>query len=102
MFEWTHLGQISQETVSLATYLAVLKFNDGDISYINIFHDLDIMLGVFMTKGVQDSDKARIKLSVQKNSKQVKSRRKSLRHLRKKFLDNAEDLEGVTYEAGSF
>ncbi len=33
---------VEQETVALATYLAVLKFNDGDISYLKILEDLDI------------------------------------------------------------
>ena len=90
---------VEQETVALATYLEVLKFNDGDISYIKF---LDITPGFFICKGAQDCDRAMIKLSARKSSEKVKSRRKSLRHLGKNFLDNAEDKEGVTYEAGSF
>ena len=93
---------VEQETVALATYLAVLKFNDGDISCIKVLQDLDIEPGLFTCKGAQDCDRARIKLSGRKSTEKVKSRRKTLRHLRKKFLDNAEDREGVTYEAGSF
>jgi hypothetical protein len=93
---------VEQETVALATYLAVLKFNDGDISYLKILEDLDITPGFFTCKGAQDCDRARVKLSARKSSEKVKSRRKSLRYLRKNFLDNAEDREGVTYEAGSF
>ena len=38
---------LEQEPVALATYLAVLKFNDGDISYIKILPDLDIVPGFF-------------------------------------------------------
>jgi hypothetical protein len=56
----------------------------------------------FRMERSQDCDRARIKLSAQKSSEQVKVRRKSLRHLRKKYLDNAEGMEGVTYEADSF
>ena len=93
---------VEQETVALATYLAVLKFNDGDISYLKILEGLDITPGFFTCKGAKDCDRAGIKLSARKSSEKVKSRRKSLRHFRKKFLDNAEDKEGVTYEAGSF
>jgi hypothetical protein len=48
---------VEQETVALATYLAVLKFNDGDISFLKIFQDLDITPGVFTGKGTQDCDK---------------------------------------------
>ena len=36
---------VEKETVELATYLAVLKFNDGDISFLKIFEDLDIQPG---------------------------------------------------------
>ena len=93
---------VEQETLALATYLAVLKFNDGDISYLKILEDLDILAGLFTCKGAQDCDRASIKLSARKSLDNVKSRRKSLRHIRKKFLDNTEDMEGVTYEAGSF
>jgi hypothetical protein len=32
----------------------------------------------------------------------VKKRRKTLRHLRKQYIDSAEDKEGATYEAGGF
>jgi hypothetical protein len=69
--------------------------------FLNII-DLDIMPGFFTRKGAQDCDRARIKLSAQKSSERVKVRRKSLRHLRKKYLDHAEGMEGVTYEADSF
>ncbi|CAB3994951.1 Hypothetical predicted protein, partial [Paramuricea clavata] len=41
---------VEQETVALATYLAVLKFNDGDISYLKILEDLDITPGFFTCK----------------------------------------------------
>jgi hypothetical protein len=58
--------------------------------------------GFFTRKVAQNCDRARIKLSAKKSSEKVKVRRKSLRHIRKKYIDNAEDDEGVTYEAGSF
>jgi hypothetical protein len=54
------------------------------------------MPGFFTGKGAQDCDRTR------KSSEKVKVRRKSLRHLRKKYLDHAEGMEGVTYEADSF
>jgi hypothetical protein len=59
---------VEQETVALATYLAVLKINDGDISYLKILEDLDITPGFFPCKGAQDCDRARIKLSARKSS----------------------------------
>ena len=93
---------VEQETVALATYLAVLKFNDADISFLKMFEDLDITLGVFTCKGTKNGDITRIKLSAKKCKDNVKIRRKTLRHLRKSYIDSTEANEGITYEAGSF
>lgn len=60
---------VEQETVALATYLAVLKFNDGDTSFLKIFGDLDIEPGVFTLKGVEKCDAARIALSAKKKQR---------------------------------
>ena len=40
---------VELETVALATYLAILKFNNGDISFLKLLHDLDITPGIFTT-----------------------------------------------------
>jgi hypothetical protein len=63
---------------------------------------LDITPGIFTSKGAEDCDNARIKLSAKKSTEKVKKRRKTLRHLRKQYIDTAEDNEGATYEAGGF
>ena len=93
---------VEQETVALSTYLAVLKFNNGDICFLKIFEDLDIKPGSFTVQGCQDCDQSRIELSAKKSKEIVKSRRKTLRYLRKRFVDDMEEKEGVVYEAGSF
>jgi hypothetical protein len=93
---------VEQETVALATYLAILKFNDGDISFLKLFHDLDITPGMFTTKASEDCDNSRIKLSAKKSSEKVKKRRKLLRHLRKNYVDSTKEKEGVSYEPGAF
>ena len=51
---------MENETVALATYLEVLKFNDGDILFIKLFEDLNIKPGVFTCQGVQDCDESRV------------------------------------------
>ena len=93
---------VEQETVALATYLAVFKFNDGDISLIKLFHDLDINPGVFTFKGAQDCNDSRIKLSAKNKKNPIKDRRTTLRHLRKRYIDEVEEKEGVMYDAGGF
>ena len=76
---------VEQETVALATYLAILKFNDGDISFLKLLSDLDITPGILAGKGAGDPDDSRIKLSAKKSTKKVKKRRKALRHQRKQL-----------------
>lgn len=87
---------VDSETVAFATYLAILKFNDGDISLLKLLSDLEIT-----TKGAEDSDDT-ITLSAKKSTEKVKKRRKELRYQRKHHVDCLEDKEGVTYEAGAF
>ena len=63
---------------------------------------MDIKPGVFTCKGDQECDTSRIKLSAKKTTEKVKQRRKTIRHLRKSYIDTTEANEGLTYEAGSF
>ena len=66
--------------------------NDGDISFLKIFSELDIVPGIFTSKGAQDCDNARIRLSAKKRTEKVK----------KSIKAPIEDQEGATYEAGAF
>jgi hypothetical protein len=93
---------VEQETVALATYLAVLKFNDGDIYLLKTLTELDIVPGIFTSKGAHNCDRDRINLSAKMSTEKVKKSRKVRRHLRKSYIDDAKDKEGVTYEAGNF
>jgi hypothetical protein len=70
----------------ITTYFAILKFNDGDISFLKILSDLDINAGIFTSKGAGDCNRARMKLSAKKVTEKVKNRRKTSGHLRKHIL----------------
>lgn len=65
--------------MTLAKYLAVLEFNDGDTSFLKIFEGIDIKQKAFTSKGAQVCDTARIKLSAKLTTKRMKEWRKSLR-----------------------
>ena len=93
---------VEQETVALAAHLAVPKFNNGDISILKILTGLDIAAAIFPSKGAEDCDNARIKLSAKKVTEKVKQRGKTLRHARKHYIDTVEENERVTYEPGAF
>ena len=75
---------VEYETVSLATNLVVLKFRDGDISYLKIFDDLNIKPGMSTSQGLQKCEPG-------------KARRKTFRHLRKKYIDDVEEKKGVVH-----
>ncbi|CAB3993918.1 Hypothetical predicted protein [Paramuricea clavata] len=49
---------VEHETVALSTYLAVVKFNDGDISFLKIFEDLDIKPGSFTAQELSSGGKS--------------------------------------------
>ena len=110
IWEWcSKTTYVEQETVAHATYLAILKFNDGDINLLKILSELDITPGMsitllleFTSKGAQECDDHQIKLSAKKSSEKVKKQRKTLRNIRKYYIDNAKHKGGVTYEAGNF
>ena len=53
------------------------------------------MIWIFTSNGAEDC-------SAKKSKEKVKNRRKVVRHLRKKYIDNIEDKEGVSYKAGGF
>ena len=78
-----------------ATFLPVLKFNVGDICFPKILNDLDIEPRVLTRKGAEA-------ILQQKAKDKINMRRKTLRHLRAKYIDHAKDNEGVTYEGGAF
>ena len=80
---------VEQECVALATV-------------IKIFNELNITPGLFTWKGSKDSDISRMALSTKKSSESVKKRRKTLRHIRKSYIDTAKENEGKTYEADGF
>lgn len=85
---------VEEEIVTFETYLAVLKFTDGDISFLMVFHDLDMELGFSSCKGAEACETARIMLSAPKKAtEKVKMRRKTLGQ-RNKYIDHAKDNVG--------
>ena len=76
---------VEQQTVALTTYLAILKFNYGDVSFLKLLSDLDITLGIIACKGAEDADDSRIKMSAKKSTEKVKKKRKELKHQRKQY-----------------
>ena len=77
---------VEQETLALATYLASLKFNEGDISFLKIFSELDISPGIFTSKGAEDCDTAKIKLSARKSTEKSNKEEKHLGTLENNIL----------------
>ena len=83
---------LKQETVAHATYLAFLKFNDGDINLLKILSELGITTGMFPSKGAQECDHLRIKLSAKKSWEKVKKQRNTLERVILTMLNIRKEL----------
>ena len=60
---------VEQETVALATYLAVLQFNYGDISLLKVLSELDISASIFTSKGAEIATKLGLNCQPKKQQK---------------------------------
>ena len=58
---------------------------------------MDIAPAVFTFEGAKECDQQRINLLARKSKEPTKKIRKTLRHLRKKYIDKAEEKERVMY-----
>jgi len=83
-------------------YDAVANFNIGRKASVLIFEKMNMTAGTHMINGCRELKNKRVKLSLYKNKKSTKTRRKILRGLKKQKADKDTDKEGTMYEAGAF
>lgn len=85
-----------------AVYAAVSSFNDGSMFIIKTLDQLGIDPGNFSQEICQQMDKTRIEKSKRRSSEVSKSRRKTLRAMKKGFQDKNAAKEGPIYDKGTF
>ena len=89
-------------TFKTAVASAAISFNDGAKGLLPVFDQLGIEPGHYTMKGFTRVDFERIKQSDRKSTDGVKVRPKTLRAIRKGFIDKHELDEGDTYASESF
>ena len=95
-------NHVALNTLALGVYDAIAHFNIGAKASLDIFHEMNLEAGVFMSKGLHGMNVSRKRMSAYRMSSPQKKRRKVIRHLRKKGQDKDIEKEGTTYEAGGF
>ena len=93
---------VGLQTLKLGVYDTIAHFNMGAKASLDILKDMNVTPGVYTTKLAQSINARRKRLSLYRMSDAQKKRRKIIRHNRKKKLDQHQNVEGTTYEAGAF
>ena len=87
----------------MSTHSAVISYNDGFSSLQRVFSKLSVPHGKYFDFGALKMDETRVKKMNYKTLPAVMKRRKTLRAIRKGFIDNErEDEGGDSYAAGGF
>ena len=81
---------------------AIINFIDGACGTLNVFGNANMEPGYFTGMFCTKKDGKRIVAMNIKSSTKSKARRKKLRAIRKNYIDENKNKEGVFYEAGAF
>ena len=95
----THIGI---NNISLGVYDAIAHFNYGMKATLNVFKMLNIEPGIYTLQILDNLNKERKRNPLYKISDKYKKRQKLIRHLSKQKQDKNIEVEGTSYEAGSF
>ena len=93
---------VGLQTLKLGVYDTIAHFNMGAKASLDILKDMNVTPGVYTTKLAQSINVRCKLLSLYRMADAQKKRRKIIRHNRKKKLDQHQNVEGTTYEAGAF
>ena len=93
---------VEREVLEMGVSSAVINFNNGACGILNVFHGVNMEPGYVTKMFCMKKDRERIITMNMESSDELKTRRKKLRAIRKKYIDVNKEKEGVFYEAGAF
>jgi hypothetical protein len=94
---------VCKDVLDIATFSAILNYNDGTNGLLVIFEKLKISAGRFSHDGANNLDTSRVKNMDKKETVEVKKARKDNRAARKGYIDKERDKEGGdSYVSGNF
>ena len=93
----------SRPTVEMAVNSSVIVYNDGFLALTSVFEHISLQPGIYFIKGAQKKNAERIRNMDKKSTDETKQRRKTLRSVRKGFIDSEKEKEGgEAYSAGKY
>ena len=93
---------LGRRTLEMGVNSAILNFNDGSKGLLYVLNYFDLSEAVMINKGVK-RDTSRVKQSIRKSSERDKKRRKTLRSMKKGYLDKEKEKEkSESYVLGGF
>ena len=102
---WTRCPKnifVGRRTLEMGVNSAILNFNDGSKGLSDVLNYFDLSGAVTINKGVK-RDTAQLKQAIRKSSEQGKKRRKTLRSMKKGYLDRQKEKEKLeSYVPGGF
>ena len=104
-FIWTKCPKnvyVEGEVLEMRVCSAIVNFNDGACGTLNVFKNANMEPGYFTAMYCNKNDGKRIVTMNTKSSTESKARCKKQRAIRKKYIDENKNKEGVFYEAGAF
>ena len=78
---------VQRNILEIATYSALIEFNDGQLGICKVAEKLGLSSSFFLINRSYKEDKISITESTRKSTEKVKERRKKLRAIGKGFID---------------
>ena len=91
-----------RKSVEIAAASAIVHFNDGPLAIDNVLSRLGVSKGYYTIAGSDKTCRNRKRRLEVKNTEKCKRRRRTLRAMKKGWLDKEMEEEGETYAPGSF
>ena len=94
---------VSKPTLEIAVYSAVIEFNEGSHGINDVFNNMGLASGSQCSNLTKKRDTSRVKKMIRKSSDKEKKKRKTLRGVKKGYLDKQKELEPQeSYIAGGY
>ena len=94
---------VTRAVLEMAVYSAIIDFNNGMLGLCKVAKELGLENSHFMERLSYKEDSDCIRRAAKKYSEEARKRRKKLRAVRKKFIDEEKDDNiGLSYDPGSF
>ncbi|KAI8797020.1 Short-chain collagen C4 [Biomphalaria glabrata] len=91
---------VEKTTIEESVYSAISHFNDGASSILKLHEKLGIARGDYSEKLCKKKDEMHEKIERRQSTEKARKRRKTLRAIKKGFVDKAKESEGDLYTSG--